>query len=161
VPGSLRDGFERPDDIAGLLGGGSCLQTGVVEASQLAASNSATVTHYCYNVFSDRVSVSVALTSTAVSGPPATAGARAASTFDATECRLDADFDRPTPPAPEPGPEDPSPTDEPAPPAAGPVDTSVDCGFGDVPVTFYPGPLRFRFTDLPAALLDQRPRLTD
>jgi hypothetical protein len=89
------------------------------------------------------------------------AGARAASTFDATECRLDADFDQPTPPAPtDPGPADPSPGDEPTPPPPGPVATSVDCGFGDVPVTFYPGLLRFRFADLPAALVDQRPRLT-
>lgn len=161
VPSSLRGGFTRPDDIAGLLGGGTCLQTGVVEASQLATSNEATVTHYCYNAFSDRVSVSVELNSTQVAGPPATAKAQAASTFDAGQCQLDSDFVAPTPPpSPDPGQTDPPPTAAAPAPRPDPIATSINCGFGDVPVTFYPAALRFRFADLATAMADQRPRLT-
>lgn len=162
APDSLADGFARPGDIAELLGGGNCLQTGVVEASQLATANRARVTHYCYNVFSDRVSVTVALDDTKVAGSVATADAKAASTFDATECELDSGFTRPTPPDPtETDPPDDDDPPSPAPPPPGPVSTTIDCGFGDVPVTFYPSVLRFRFEDLAKALRDQRPRLTD
>ena len=89
LPASLNPGFEDVDDIADLLGGGTCVQAGRAKAAQLAAANGATLTSYCWNVFADRVTASVRMNRTNVAGPPTSADAEAASTFDASACTLD------------------------------------------------------------------------
>jgi len=156
-------GFEDPDDIVGLLGGGVCLQTGRIQATQLAAANHASLTSYCYNVFADEVTTSVIMNGSNVDSR-ATARAEASTTFDAPSCHLDPSFDPPTPsPSPSPDPDD-DPDDEDdqptisAPPT--PIETWVDCGSGHLDVKFDVDDLRFHFTDLAGAVADLKPRLT-
>jgi hypothetical protein len=162
VPEALDHGFTKTSDIADLLGGGSCLQTGRVKAAQLAAANGATLTSYCWNVFRDRVSATVRMNSTNVSGPPAGADAEAATTFDASSCALDPGFEPPSP-SPSPTgssdpPPSPAPTEPPAPPR--PVTTWVDCGSGRLNLRFDPSDLRFTFQHLGRSIDDLKPRLT-
>jgi len=162
MPNALVIGFRDPRDIPGLLGGSVCLQKGRVEASRLASANDATLTSYCYDVHSDEVSVSVRMNATAVSGPPASADAVAATTFDISACELDPAFVRPTPsPTPSPsGSQSPEPTAPPELPSR-PMDTWIDCGFGQIPVKYTPGIGKFHFKDLASALAELEPRLTD
>lgn len=164
IPDSLGGGFEDPTDIVTALGGGSCLQIGRIQAAQLAAANQATLTSYCWNVFRDRVSVSVQMNSTSVAATPTTADAEAATTFDASACEFEAGFTRPTP-TPTPASTPPlgggGPVDPPmVPPPPEPVDTTVDCGFGAMAVRLAPGASLFRFLDLEGPIEDLRPRLT-
>lgn len=154
LPATLGAGFTGPDDIAEVIGGGTCLQTGRVDAAQLAAANGAALTSYCWNVFRDTVSVGVQLDRTTVAQSPDRADAEAATTFDASDCRFPGGFTRPTQPAAEGGDAEEAP---PPPPA---VDTTVDCGFGPLAVRLGSGATLFRFVGLEAALEDLRPRLT-
>jgi len=158
LPTSLHRGFKDVGDIAELLGGGRCLQTGQAQAAELARENSATLDRYCWNVFTDEVSASVTVLGTQVSGAPAAAGATAATNFDASACKLASDF---TPPEPAPTPSaSPTPTTPPTPPpVAPPVATSVDCGAGPLPVDFTPGDARFRFRHLHGLADGLEPRL--
>jgi hypothetical protein len=154
LPALLNPGFEDVDDIAGLLGGGTCLQTGRAKAAQLAAANGATLTTYCWNVFRDRVSVSVRMNKTNVSGPPASADAEAATTFDASSCTLDPSFVRPTP-----SPSSTStPSPAPSPPSTSPIKTWIDCGFGPLEVHYSGG--KFHFERVGHIADDLEPRLT-
>jgi hypothetical protein len=154
LPSLLNRGFEDADEIAELIGGGTCLQTGRVKAVQLAAANGATLTNYCFNVFRDRVTASVRMNKTNVAGPPASADAEAATTFDASACTLDPSFVKPTPsPAPTSG---PPPSSPPATPA--PTKTWVDCGFGRLEVHFSGG--KFHFERVGHIADDLEPRLT-
>lgn len=163
APDSLMAGFGRTSDIADLLGGGSCLQTGRAKAEQLAAANGAAVTSYCWNVFRDQVTAAVRMNGTDVSGPPASADAEAATTFEARACSLDPSFDEPTP-EPTPSPTGTTPPDAPPPPPPPPprpIVTWVDCGLGRMTVEFSIIDGRFRFRDLEGDLEDVEPRLTD
>ncbi|WP_375426535.1 hypothetical protein [uncultured Friedmanniella sp.] len=148
LPDQLAPGFLRPSDIANLMGGGVCVQTGRLEASRLAAKNGATLTGYCYNVFRDEVATDVAMNST-----PGTASAVAATSFDASSCTLDADFHAPTT-APAADDDDDAP-----PPSPAPVGTSIDCGTGLLRLAFSLASARFGFVGLAADLADVRPRL--
>ena len=156
LPNELSPGFAVPTDIATLLGGGVCVQTGRIEATTLAAQNSGIITHYCYNVFRDEISVSVVLDDSS-DGTRARADAVAATTFDASSCSLADDFEAPTP-APSPTGDDED--DDPPPPPPSSVDTAIDCGFGALSVVFRPLTARFGFASLAAELADVRPRLT-
>jgi hypothetical protein len=164
APAALRPGFTTTAEIPLLLGGGICVQTGRVEAFRLAAANNATLTSYCYNVFTDTVRVTVRMNTSRVGEGRATASAEAATTFQAASCVLDPDFELPEeeeePPdeEPPPGEEDPTPT--PPPPEPDDLDTTVDCGFGALAVIFRFPEERFFFLDLARALDDRDPRLT-
>ena len=68
LPDQLILGFTAPPEIAGLVGGGTCLQNGRAKADELARANEASLTSYCYNVWSDEVSVAVQMNSTSVEG---------------------------------------------------------------------------------------------
>lgn len=152
---ALLPGFTRPGDIAGLVGGGSCLQLGRVDATRLASENAATLTSYCYNVFTDRVSVTVAGPLNPSTNLASEAKAEASTTFNVSSCSLDPSFDRPTP-APSDGSDAPPPPPPPAPEA-----TWVDCGTGHLGVRFDPATVRFHFTDLTGLTDGLKPRLTD
>ncbi|HYI53588.1 MAG TPA: hypothetical protein VEX57_06475 [Microlunatus sp.] len=165
LPDQLILGFTAPPEIAGLVGGGTCLQTGRIKADELARANEATLTSYCYNVWSDEVSVAVRMRSTSVDGPPATARAEAETTFTADGCRLDPSFTEPSV-----EPEDPSEAgadddddDEPSEPLPppGPALTWIDCGVGRQPIEFRPAVARFFFVHLADDLVDVDPRLTE
>lgn len=160
LPDDLALGFTSPSVIAGLVGGGSCLQTGRAKAADLASANAATLTSYCYDVYRDEVSVAVQLNSTAVEGPPATAQAEAETTFTADDCRLAPSFSEPSdePEAP-PAADDDEPADPPPPPP-GPELTWIDCGLGRQTIEFRPAVARFFFQDLAGDLVDVQPRLT-
>ena len=164
LPVSLAPGFVLPSDIPLLLGGGTCVQTGRLDATQLAAANGATLTTYCYNVYRDQVTVDVRMNGTAVDGPPTKAGAEAASTFEASSCSLDPSFEAPTPsPSPSPSPsDDDDDEDDPPPPPPPPsrIASWVDCGFGRLDVVFTPADGRFHFIDPVGMAADLKPRLT-
>jgi hypothetical protein len=157
LPASLSPGFEDVDDIADLLGGGTCVQAGRAKAAQMAAANGATLTSYCWNVFADRVAASVRMNRTNVAGPPTSADAEASSTFEASACTLDPSFVRPTPSPSPTGTSSPSPTTSPTSTPA-PIKTWVDCGFGPLDVHFSGG--RFHFERLGHIADDLEPRLT-
>jgi hypothetical protein len=170
LPDDLAQGFFAPDDIAGVLGGGTCLQTGRVEADRFAAANGATLTTYCYNVYRDEISTDVRMNDSQLA-TTATAGAVAATSFDASSCRLDAGFRVPTqapppPPPPPPPPSDdddeeptPAPPPPPPPPPPGPVSTSIDCGTGPLSLVFSVVSARFTFVQLAEELAEVKPRL--
>lgn len=165
LPTSLSPGFTVPNEIPLLLGGGTCVQTGLLDATQLAAANGATLTSYCYNVYRDEVTVDVRMNSTQVDGPPTRAGAEAASTFEASSCSLDPSFEAPTPsPSPTPSPTASDDDDEPEPPPPPPppsrIPSWIDCGFGRLDVIFTPADSRFHFVDLVGMADDLKPRLT-
>jgi len=161
---SLAGGFEDPRDIAQLLGGGTCLQVGRSEASQLAAANGASLTSYCFNVFRDEVTTKVAMNATSVDST-SKARAEASTTFEASSCHLDPAFDRPSPsPSPteddEDDGDDDGDDDSDPPPPPKPQTTWVDCGFGHLDVTFNLADLRFHFSDLPGIGAGLTPVLT-
>lgn len=168
LPDDLAPGFTRASQITELIGGGSCVAAGRGKAAELAGANDASLTSYCYNVFSDEVTVSVRMNSTSVDGPIATARATAESTFAPDDCRINPNFVRPTqepapPPPPPPPSPDPDATPEPTPPPPpppGPERTWVDCGFGRMVVEYRPVSERFFFLDLAEELEDLKPRLT-
>lgn len=167
LPGLLVDGFAVVTSLPELAGAGPCGQRGQVRAAELATANGATLTSYCWNVLTDRVTVTVRLNH-AAEGEPATAEAEAETRFALARCTISADFVTPTPtptpsPTPTPTATGPSPTPTgppPPPPPPPPVETSMDCGFGALELIFDPGTLRFTFVDLDLALADVRPRLT-
>lgn len=166
LPISLAPGFVVPSEIPLLLGGGTCVQTGRIDATQLAAANGATLLNYCYNVYRDQVTVDVRMNGTEVQGSPTQADAEAATTFEASSCSLDPSFAMPTPsPSPTPTDDDDDDDDDPPPPPPPPPPPSriaswVDCGFGRIDVVFTPADGRFHFIDLVGMAADLKPRLT-
>jgi hypothetical protein len=152
---ALLPGFRRPADIADLVGGGSCLQVGRVDAARLASENTATLTAYCYNVFTDRVSVTVAGPLDSSTHAASAAKAEASTTFDASDCSLDPAFDLPTP-----APSDDSDDKDPPPPPPAPAATWVDCGTGHLGVRFDLASARFHFMNLTHLTDGLEPRLT-
>lgn len=156
LPASLNPGFEDVDEIGDLLGGGTCVQTGRAKAAQLAAANGATLTSYCWNVFADRVTASVRMNRTNVAGPPTSADAEAATTFEASACNLDPSFVKPTPSPSPTSTSSSSPTSPPSTPA--PIKTWVDCGFGPLEVHYSGG--KFHFERVGHIADDLEPRLT-
>jgi hypothetical protein len=169
APQDMAPGFLNPGtDIPLLLGGSACVQTGRgrVQAAQLAQANNATLTSYCYNVWTDVVRVTVRMNDHNVGNGPATASAEAATTFQAASCVIDPDFELPEeeeeeePPeeTPPPGEEESTPPPPPPPPAD--VETTMDCGFGDLTIIYRYPENRFFFVNLAAELEDQDPRLT-
>jgi hypothetical protein len=161
APTALSPGFTTTAEIPLLLGGGVCVQTGRVEAFRLAAANNATLTSYCYNVYTDTVRVSVRMHVSNVGDGVATAAAEAVTTFQPASCELDPDFELPEdePPGEEP-PSGDDPTPPPPPPEPDDIDTTVDCGFGGLAVIFRFPEERFYFVDLASALDARDPRLT-
>ncbi|SEP70698.1 hypothetical protein [Microlunatus flavus] len=153
VPADVAPGFLLPSDIPVLLGGGRCLQKGIVDATRLAQENGDTLDSYCYDAFRDEVRVEVTTRDNA-----ARAAATAATTFDAGSCSLPTDFstDGPDPADPGEGDDGDEPGDTP-PPA--PQRTVLDCGL-KFPVVFTPADNRFHFVGLEAILADVDPRLT-
>lgn len=147
VPALVAPGFVLPSEIPVRLGGGRCLQTGVVDATRLAQENDDTLTSYCYDAFRDEVRVEVR-----TSDSTARKSATAATTFDAGSCRLPSDVTVPGDDAGNPG--DPEDTDPPS-----PLRTVLDCGI-ELPVVFTPVDSRFHFVGLEALLADVDPRLT-
>ena len=147
LPAALVPGFRLPAEIPELLGGGTCLQTGQLQAAQLAAQNQATLTHYCYDVYRDQVSVRVTLDYTNTTKEPshAQAKATAATTFEANACSLDPSVTLPTPtPAPAPA-AAAAAAKAPVPP---PLRTWVECGFGRLAVVWNPALSKFQFLEL-------------
>lgn len=160
LPDDLALGFLAPSAIPGMVGGGTCLQNGRGKASELATANGASVTSYCYNVWADEVSVSVRMSSTAVSGEPTTAKAEAETTFTADQCRLDPSFAEPSEEPDDPPGDDDDADDDPPPPAPGPMTTWIDCGIGRQQIEFRPSVGRFFFLQLADDVEDVDPRLT-
>ena len=165
APRAMQPGFLTPAEIPLLLGGGVCVQTGRVQAFQLAQVNGATLTSYCYNVYTDVVRVTVRMNDHNVGNGPATASAEAATTFQAASCVIDPDFelpeeeeDEPPEETPAPGEEEPTPPPPPPPPAD--LETTIDCGFGDLTIIYRYPENRFFFVNLAAELEDREPRLT-
>jgi hypothetical protein len=151
APTALSPGFTTPTEIPLLLGGGVCVQTGRVEAFRLATENNATLTSYCYNVFTDTVRVTVAMKTSNVGDGVATAAAEAVTSFQPASCVLDPDFTSPSS----------TPSSEPTPPPnPNPIATSVDCGFGGLAVIFRYPEERFYFIDLARELDARDPRLS-
>jgi hypothetical protein len=165
APRAMQPGFLTPAEIPLLLGGGVCLQTGRVQAFQLAQANSATLTSYCYNVYTDVVRVTVRMNDHNVGDGPATASAEAATTFQAASCVIDPDFELPEeeeeePPEETPPPAAEEPTPSPPPPPPADLKTTIDCGFGDLPIIYRYPENRFFFVNLAGELEDRDPRLT-
>jgi hypothetical protein len=144
IPGAVAPGFLSPTDVPELLGGGRCLQTGRGEAARLARANGDSLTDYCYNSFTDEISVTVS------GDDGGRAEATAATSFDASACSLAPGF---TPPTKDP---DNDNDDEPVTPAR----TLLDCGIDNLVVTYNPADARFHFVGLEAVLADVEPRLT-
>ena len=158
APAALSPGFTTPAEIPMLLGGGVCVQTGRVEAFRLAAANNATLTSYCYNVFTDTVRVTVRMNVSNVGEGVATAAAEAVTSFQPASCVLASDFT--PPPEDPPGGESPPEPEPTPPPDPDPINTTIDCGFGGLAVIFRFPEERFYFVDLARALDDRDPRLT-
>ena len=160
APRAMTPGFLTPAEIPLLLGGGVCVQTGRVEAFRLAAANNATLTSYCYNVWTDTVRVEVRMNEHNVGAGPATASAEAATTFQAASCVIDPDFELPDEEeSEEPPPDDDDATSSPPPPPDD-LETTIDCGFGDLTIIYRYPENRFFFVNLAAELEDRKPRLT-
>lgn len=159
--------FSDPGNLQGDIDAAGC-GFGEAAADDLAAENDATVTDYCWSASRTEVSVTVRL-NYAVKGKPATASAVAAPGLRLSDCQLDPNFVPPTtPPSPPPAPPGPAgkgggkgkPSTPPQPPA--PVDTTVDCPFGDLAVSYDPTTQRFSFSDpgqLRSVLNSLKPRL--
>lgn len=155
LPGQLLGApFADPSSLQGDIGEAGCVQLGRASADDLAAENDATLTDYCWSASRSEVSVSVRL-NYAVKGEPATASAVAAPGLSLSDCTIDPNFVPPTPPAAAPttgdgggknagGGKD-TPTATPTPPA--PVETTVNCGFGDLAVSYDPSTKLFTFSD--------------
>ena len=154
IPTAVAPGFLSPTDIPVLLGGGRCLTVGEADASRLARANGDSLTSYCYNSFTDEISVKVS------GDDGARAEATAATSFDAGSCSLDPGF---TPPTPDPGGDDSGDDSGGDPGGAAPlppVRTLLDCGIDNLVVTFDPVDARFHFVGLDLVLADVKPRLT-
>lgn len=153
IPADVARGFVLPDDIPELLGGGRCLQTGVVDATRLAQENGDTLTSYCYDAFRDEIRVEAS-----TDDQTARASATAATTFDAGSCTLPPDV---TPPAPRDDSGAPVDAGAAAPtPGPAPRRTVLDCGVTSFPVVLTPADSRFHFVGLGGLLADVDPRLT-
>lgn len=151
VPVLVAPGFVLPSEIPLQLGGGRCLQTGIIDATRLAQENGDTLTSYCYDSFRDEVSVEVRTNDSS-----AQAAATAATTFDAGSCRLPSDVTVPGDDEGDPDDGD-DPEDSDDPPA--PLRAVLDCGI-KFPVVFTPVDSRFHFVGLEALLAEVDPRLT-
>lgn len=166
APQAMQPGFLTVAEIPLLLGGGVCLQTGRVDAFRLAQANNATLTSYCYNVYTDTVRTEVRMNENNVGNGPATASAEAASTFQAASCVIDPDFELPEdeeePPeaTPPPGGPTPTPTAPPPPPIPDDIETTIDCGIVGLSIIYRFPENRFFFLNLAAELDDRDPRLT-
>ena len=131
APRAMQPGFVTPAEIPLLLGGSVCVQTGRVDAFRLARANNATLTSYCYDVWTDTVRVSVRMNDTNVRGSVATASAEAATTFQAASCVINPDFELPEEeeePPEETPPSGPTPIPTPPPPTPIPddIETPID-----------------------------------
>ncbi|TDT31284.1 pilus assembly protein TadG-related protein [Naumannella halotolerans] len=162
APSDLAPGFRFPTEIPVLLGGSACSARGHAEAQRLAQTNGANVTDYCWNPFTDRISVTVTLPATEVSGDVVSASAVAQTRFAPGSCTVDPGFDIPTPsptPSAEPPSPSPGPTSTPEPPPI--LDTDIECGGFSYPITWDMSLNRFVFLDPPLATLldDLDPRL--
>ncbi len=155
APLALSVGFATPAEVPLLMGGGVCVQTGRVEAFRLAQANNATLTTYCYNVYTDTVRAEVRMNDSNVAETRATAAAEAVTTFSPASCALDPAF---TPPSADPSPPDGDGGGDV--PAAPPVPTFLECGFQNLRILFRMPQARFFFVDLAADLEDREPRLT-
>lgn len=151
VPVLVAPGFVLPSEIPLQLGGGRCLQTGIIDATRLAQENDDTLTSYCYDAFRDEVSVEVR-----TRDGSAQAAATAATTFDAGSCRLPSDLSTDPPGGDDDGDSGDGDDAEDAPP---PIRTVLDCGI-KFPVVFTPVDSRFHFVGLEALLSEVDPRLT-
>jgi hypothetical protein len=164
APQAMAPGFVTPAEIPLLLGGGVCVQTGRVEAFNLARANNATLTSYCYNVYTDTVRAEVRMNEHNVGEGPATASAEAATTFQAASCVINPDFELPEeeedPPEETPPPDDEEPTPPPPPPEPDDILTTIDCGIVGLTIIFRFPEERFYFVNLAAELEDRDPRLT-
>ena len=152
VPVLVAPGFVLPSEIPVQLGGGRCLQTGIIDATRLAQENDDTLTSYCYDSFRDEVRVEVR-----TKDDSAQAAATAATTFDAGSCRLPSDVSTDPPGGGDEGgtgDDGDDPEDAPA-----PIRTVLDCGI-KFPVVFTPVDSRFHFVGLEALLTEVDPRLT-
>jgi len=164
APRAMQPGFPTPAEMPLLLGGGVCVQTGRVQAFRLAQANGATLTSYCYNVWTDLVRVTVRMNNYNVGNGPATASAEATTTLQPASCVISPDFELPedepeeTPPPGEEEPTPPPPTPPPPPPAN--IRTTLNCGYGDLTIIYRYPENRFFFVNLAAELEDHEPVLT-
>lgn len=148
----LKAPFSDPGGLQGDIGQPGCVQLGRASAEDLAAENDAVLTSYCWSASRTEVSVSVRLDH-AAKGQPATAQAVADPGISLSDCKIDPGFVPPTPEPPAPGGDDNGGDDNggdgkdpktPAPPS--PIDTSVNCGFGDLSVSYDPATQLFTFS---------------
>lgn len=153
----LKAPFSDPGGLQGDIGQPGCVQLGRASAEDLAAENSAVLTSYCWSASRTEVSVSVRLDH-AAKGQPATAQAVADPGISLSDCRIDPSFVPPTPEPPAPGGGndkggndkgsdnggDGKDSKTPAPPS--PIDTTVNCGFGDLSVSYDPATQLFTFS---------------
>ena len=162
APRAMQPGFLTVAEIPLLLGGSICTQTGRVDAVRLAQRNGATLTSYCYNVYTDTVRVTVRMNDHNVGNGPATASAEAATTFQAASCVINPDFELPEEEEPEeePPPADATPTPPPPPPIPDDLETTIDCGIVGLTIIYRYPENRFFFLNLAAELEDRDPRLT-
>jgi hypothetical protein len=165
APRAMAPGFLTPAEIPLLLGGAGCVPTGQLQAFQLAQANNATLTSYCYNVYTDTVRVTVRMNEHNVGEGPATASAEAATTFQAASCEISPDFELPEeeeeePPEETPPPGEEEPTPPPPPPEPDDILTTIDCGIIGLTIIFRFPEERFYFVNLAAELEDRDPRLT-
>lgn len=163
LPGLLIGGFAQVLDLPGKTNAGACGQRGRVRAAQLAGANGATLTNYCWNVFTDRVTVKIVLNQSA-EGEPAEAQATSATRFALSQCQIGpivtpTPTPTPTPTGPTPSPTGPPPTPPPPPP----VETTMTCGSVTVIVSLDLPTLLFTIDaeDLDLRLAELRPRLVD
>ena len=163
APRAMQPGFLTPAEIPILLGGSICTQTGRVDAFRLAQANGATLTSYCYDVYTDTVRVTVRMNDHNVGDGPATASAEAATTFQAASCVIDPDFELPEEEEPEeepPADDDATPSPPPPPPIPDDLETTIDCGIIGLTIVYRYPENRFFFLNLAAELEDRDPRLT-
>ena len=164
APRAMQPGFLTVAEIPILLGGSVCTPTGQVDAFRLAQRNGATLTSYCYNVYTDTVRVTVRMNDHNVGNGPATASAEAATTFQAANCVINPDFELPEEEEPEeeppPADDDATPTPPPPPPIPDDLETTIDCGIVGLTIIYRYPENRFFFLNLAAELEDRDPRLT-
>jgi hypothetical protein len=166
APIDTQPGFLFPaTEIPVQLGGGPCVQTGRVDAFRLAQANGATLTSYCYNVWTDTVRAEVRMNDHNVGNGPATASAEAVTSFQAASCVISPDFELPEVEEPE---EEPPPSDDatpppppPPPPIPADIETTLDCGLLGLTIIYRYPENRFFFVNLAAELDARDPRLTE
>ncbi|MBO0812117.1 MAG: hypothetical protein J2P23_08730 [Microlunatus sp.] len=153
--------FSDPATLQGPIGEPGCVQLGRASAADLAGHNSAKLTDYCWWAGRTEVTASVELDYSTVKGQPARAEAVAAPGFSLSQCTIDPNFVPPSDP-PRGGKggnaQGGGGKNKPAPP----VDTTLNCGFGDLSISYDPATKLFTFTDpaqLRSVLAGLKPRL--